>query len=77
MAKMGMRKQFGSSIQVELGGETARIHISEKWVSAKSAHAFKGLLNEAIRHAEQYDKEQSMKDHPSLFPDETDQGIHP
>jgi hypothetical protein len=69
---MGMRKQFGSSIQVELGGETARIHISERWMSAGSAHAFKRLLNEAIRFSEQYDSEQALKDHPALFPDETE-----
>jgi hypothetical protein len=72
MAEMGMRKQFGSSIQVEIRGETARIHISERWMSARNAHAFKCLLNEAIRHAEQYDKEQELKNHPSLFSDETD-----
>ena len=66
-----MKKQFGSTIQVEIGGETARIHISERWMSAGSAHAFKRLLNEAIRFCEQYDTEQELKDHPSLFSDET------
>jgi hypothetical protein len=71
MAEMGMTKQFGSSIQVELGGETARIHITERWMSAGNAHAFKCLLNEAIRFSEQYDTEQALKNHPSLFSDET------
>ena len=77
MAKVGMKKQIGSHIEVWLFGESARIQISETILSAGGAHGFKNLLNEAIRLCEKYDKEQELKDHPSLFPDETDQGIHP
>ena len=72
MAKMGMKKQIGHHIEVWLSGESARIQISETILSAGGAHGFKNLLNEAIRLCEAYNKEQELKDHLTLFPDETE-----
>jgi hypothetical protein len=68
---MGMKKQIGHHIEVWLSGESARIQINEAILSAGGAHGFKALLNEAIRLCEQYNKEQELKDHPSLFHNET------
>ena len=72
MAKMGMKKEIGSHIEVWLSGESAKISINEAILTAGGAHGFKNLLNEAIRLCEKYDKEQALKDHPLLFADETD-----
>jgi hypothetical protein len=72
MAKMGMKKRIGHNIEVWLFGGSARIHINEAILSAGGAHGFKCLLNEAIRLCEQYNTEQALKDHPSLFSDETE-----
>lgn len=72
MAAMGMKKQTGNHIEVWLEGESARIQINEAILSAGGAHGFKALLNEAIRLCEAYNKEQALKDHPALFPDETE-----
>jgi hypothetical protein len=71
MAKMGMKKRIGNHIEVWLFGESARICIKEAILTAGGAHGFKCLLNEAIRLCEQYNTEQALKDHPSLFSDET------
>lgn len=70
MAEMGMNKQFGNHIEVWLGSESARISISDDVLTAEEAHKFKCSLNAAIRYCEAYNKEQSLKDHPSLFPDD-------
>lgn len=72
MAKVGMKKDIGNHIEVWLSGDSARIHIRETVLTAGGAHGFKNLLNEAIRLCEKYNKEQELKDHPSLFEDETD-----
>ena len=72
MAKMGMKKQIGHHIEVWLSGDSARIHVTEAILTGAGAHGFKALLNEAIRLCEQYNKEQELKDHPSLFSDETE-----
>ena len=72
MAEMGMKKEIGNHIEVWLSGAFARIHIKEAALSAGGAHGFKNLLNEAIRLCDAYNKEQELKDHPSLFEDETD-----
>jgi hypothetical protein len=72
MAAMGMRKQFGNHIEAWLEGESARICIKDVVLSAAGAHGFKVLLNEVIRLCEAYNKEQELKDHPSLFSDETE-----
>jgi hypothetical protein len=72
MAAMGMKKQIGNHIEVWLSGDSARIHITEAILTAGGAHGFKCLLNEAIRLCEQYNTEQALKDHPSLFSDETE-----
>ena len=72
MAKMGVTKRIGNHIEVWLSGDSARIQINEAILSAGGAHGFKCLLNEAIRLCEQYNKEQELKDHPSLFSNETE-----
>lgn len=69
---MGMRKKIGHHIEVWLSGDSARIQINEAILTAGGAHGFKCLLNEAIRLCEAYNKEQELKDHPALFPDETE-----
>jgi hypothetical protein len=69
---MGMRKQIGNHIEVWLSGDSARIQITEAILTGAGAHGFKNLLNEAIRLCEAYNKEQELKDHPALFPDETE-----
>lgn len=72
MAKMGMKKQIGNHIEVWLEGESARIQINETILTAGGAHGLKCLLNEAIRLCEQYNTEQALKDHPTLFSNETE-----
>jgi len=72
MAEMGMKKRIGNHIEVWLFGGSARIQINEAILTAGGAHGFKNLLNEAIRLCEAYNKEQELKDHPSLFSNETE-----
>lgn len=70
MAEMGMKKDIGNHIEVWLSGESSRVHIRETILTTCGAHGFKSLLNEAIRLCEAYNKEQELKEHPSLFPDD-------
>ncbi len=72
MAKVGMKKDIGNHIEVWLSGDSARIHIKETILTTIETHTFKCLLNEATRICLAYNKEQELKDHPSLFEDETD-----
>lgn len=72
MAEMGMRKDIGNHIEMHLSGDSARIHIKEAVLTAGGARGFKNLLNEAIRLCDAYNKEQELKNHPSLFLNETD-----
>ena len=74
---MGMTRRIGNHIEVWLEGKSARICVQHAILTAGGAHGFKNLLNEAIRLCDAYNKEQELKNHPSLFVDETDQGIHP
>ena len=74
---MGMKKEFSGFIEVDFSDSMAKTQIFNALLTGNDMYVFRWWLNEAIKACEAHNKEQKLKDHPSLFPDETDQGIHP
>ena len=67
---MGMRKQFSGYIEVDFSDSVARIQTIKAELTGNDMYVFRYWLNEAIKACEAHNKEQKLKEHPSLFPDD-------